>query len=246
MTASGNRRPGHHRTGAAVPRSDRHRDQTSQRLRLTNGSRAHALPRPQVAPAPADRERDEDDGVDEVVVGERVRRHARRAIGQVLGRGPLRDPHQRHHGRARDRGEPQRDTGGERQADTQQSEHEQPVRPGVPGPGVEGGLHRPDGDTTEEAQGRRAAVDPALAGRGRVTEPEGLVQERPQEDEPGQQSEPGEGVRAGGRRRLGRRLGGLLGRPAPVQGGEAESLVAVGVVVHGHDVHPFQGSGFVW
>ena len=127
------------------------------------------------------------------------------------------------------------------EADAEQTEHEQPVRPGVPGPGVERGLHRPDGDAAQEALGGRAAVDPALAGRGGVAEAEGLVEEGPQEDEPGQQAQGREGVGLRGVRVGACRHGGLGGGggPVPAQRRQVEARAPVRVLVHGHGGDPF-------
>ena len=84
------------------------------------------------------------------------------------------------------------------------------------GPGVEGRLEGADGDVAEEALGGRAAVDPGPGGRGGVAEPEGLVQERPQELEPEHHAEDREEFgRAGGDDRSRRGLGLGCARAEP-------------------------------
>ncbi len=154
----------------------------------------------------------------------------------MLGGWPLGHPHQRHHHGAREGRQAQRHPGGQGESDTEQAEHEQPVRPAGSGPGVERGLHRSDGDRTEESLGGRAAVDPALAGLGGVAEAEGLVEEGPQEDEAHQHPGRGEHVGPDGVRVRVCRRGGLGGGggPVPVQGRQVEPGLRVRVLVDGH------------
>src|SRR6266536_1899115 len=169
-------------------------------------------------------DRDHGERVDDVVVDDRVARRAQRAIRGVLGQRPLRRPHEQHHRGATGGRDPQRDPEGQRHADAEQAEHEQPVRPRGPRPAVERRLQRARGDMAEEALGRGAAVDPGPRRRGRVAEPEGLVQEGPQEHEPDRHAEDREEPRRVGRqdrpmrrRRCGSAPGGDLYRYGAVQ-----------------------------
>ena len=103
--------------------------QMSQRLRCTNGG-------PQPAQAPGvtgvgDGQGDQDEGVDDVVVDDRVGRHGLTGRGE-LGQRPLGRPHQQHHHGAADGRDPQPDPQDQGDTDAQQAEHEQPVRPRSP------------------------------------------------------------------------------------------------------------------
>src|SRR5690349_13828495 len=83
------------------------------------------------------RRHDGDQGVDDVVVHDRVGGHAGLTGGGDLVQRELGQPHAGHHHRGGDGGDPQPDAGDQGEADAEQAEHEQPVDDRVAGQGVE-------------------------------------------------------------------------------------------------------------
>lgn len=71
-----------------------------------------------------------------------------------------------------------------RQADAQESDHEQPIGDRAGQPGEEGVEGPPLGAEGEELEGGGAAIGPGTVGGGGEAQPEGLVDEGPQEHPP--------------------------------------------------------------
>ena len=130
------------------------------------------------------RDQDQNERVDQVLIDDRVERapHPRRD-GRI---------HEAQHDDARDGREARANAEQERQADTQESQHEQPIHRGD-GEGLEEGGQRLAGRRARQVALRgRAAVDPRARRARRIVQAKRLIHERPQENEADRDAQQGQ------------------------------------------------------